>query len=101
MLREYTAGEFVPAGTYVNRKTWEWVATSEHGDYLAGEPGVIYYRVPILLALGLGPLIGLAFILFLPLAVPALAVYTAAKVIGRNIPVWRTREAKKGSYASR
>ena len=91
MIRKYGAGQFAPSGTYWNRKTWELVQISEGGDYLPAGEGVTYYRVPLLVVLTLGPLAGLAFILFLPFAVPLVALYTALKVIASNIP-WRRRK---------
>ncbi len=91
MIRKHNAGQHVPSGTYWNKKTWELVQIPKGGDYLPVGEGVAYYRVPLLLVLALGPLAGLAFILFLPLAVPLVALYAALKVIASNIP-WRRRK---------
>ncbi|HKZ51271.1 MAG TPA: hypothetical protein VJ256_05875 [Dehalococcoidia bacterium] len=85
MLRKYSAGQSVPGGVYWNKQAWELVTISEDGDSLPGE-GVTYYQVPVLLAIGLGPVAGLAFILVLPLLVPFLAVYAVGKAIARRIP---------------
>ena len=100
MLRRYSAGKFAPSGTYLNRKTWEWEVISGIGDYLPIGQDVTYYRVPMPLVLALGPLIGLAFILFLPLAVPTLALYAALKAISENLP-WRRPRARKEHPAAR
>jgi hypothetical protein len=70
MFRKYSGGMFVPCGTYLNTKDWEFHGVPQAGDVLDGE-GVTYYRLPLLLVIALAPLIGLAFILFLPVAVPA------------------------------
>lgn len=88
IFQEYHPGALAPSGTYLNRKTWELVQIPEGGDYLTLGEGVTYLRLPLLVVLALGPLVGLAFILFLPLAVPVVALYLAAKVIARNVP-WR------------
>jgi len=57
---------------------------------LEGE-GVTYYRLPLLLVIAVGPVIGLAFILFLPVAVPAVLIYG----IGRRIALaMRGRRAR-------
>jgi hypothetical protein len=95
MVKKYSGGQFVPAGIYWNREAWELAQIPEEGDYLPAGEGATYYRVPLLLVVALGPLIGLAFILFLPLAVPALALYAAAKVIFRNVPWRRQKEANE------
>jgi hypothetical protein len=101
MVKKYSAGGFAPAGTYWNRKTWELVQVSEGGGNLQAEEGVTFYRVPLLLVLTLGPLAGLAFILFLPLAVPLVALYTIFKVVASIIP-WRPRrQAGKHLHPSR
>ena len=80
MIRKYSGGTFAPCGTYVNTKNWEFHSVPREGDRLEGE-GLIYYRVPLLAVMVLGPLAGLAFILFLPVAVPAVLIYA----IGRRI----------------
>jgi hypothetical protein len=74
MRRRYSPGEAVPHGTYVSGKTWEIVQVSRDGEPLPGGEGA-YYRTPLPLLLVLGPIVGLAFIVFLPFAVPALLVY--------------------------
>ncbi len=93
MIKKFSPGSFAPSGTYWNKKAWELVQISEPGDYLPAGEGVTYYRVPVLLVLALGPVIGLAFILFLPMAVPLVALYWAGKIIGRRIPWLRHRRA--------
>ena len=95
IFEEYGSGAFAPSGTYLNRRTWGLVQIPEGGDYLSAGEGVTYYRLPLLVVLTLGPLAGLAFILFLPLAVPIVALYLASKVIGNNIP-WRGRKQVGG-----
>jgi len=80
MVRKYSGGTFVPCGTYLNTKEWGFHSVPKEGDYLEGE-GATYYRVPLLAVMVLGPLVGLAFILFLPVAVPAVLIYA----IGRRL----------------
>ncbi|TAK64772.1 MAG: hypothetical protein EPO22_05510 [Dehalococcoidia bacterium] len=78
-FQKSSAGTFVPCGTYLNTKRWEFHGVPPEGEVLDGEGE--YYRVPLLLVLGLGPLIGLAFILFLPIAVPLVLIYGIGKKI--------------------
>ncbi len=80
MFRKYSSGMFVPCGTYLNTKEWAFHGVPPEGDVLEGE-GVTYYRLPVLLVIALAPVIGLAFILFLPVAVPAVLVYGIARRI--------------------
>lgn len=88
IFEKYSPGAPVPSGTYLNRKTWELAHVSESGGSLPEGEDVAYYRLPLLLVLALGPLAGLAFILFLPLAGVIAAVYMALKVIAGSTP-WR------------
>lgn len=77
MRRRYKPGEAVPHGTYLSGKTWEIVQVSQDGEHLPGGDGA-YYHTPLPLLLVFGPIIGLAFIVFLPFAVPALLLYRGA-----------------------
>jgi hypothetical protein len=86
IFEKYSPGVFAPSGTYLNRKTWDLMQISKGGDYLPAGQGIDYYRVPLLMVLALGPLAGLAFVLFLPLAGSAAAIYMALKVIAGKIP---------------
>ena len=76
-FQKYSAGMSAPCGTYLNTNRWEFRGVPPEGELLEGEGH--YYRVPLLLVLGLGPLIGLGFILFLPVAVPIVLVYGIGK----------------------
>jgi len=84
MVKKYSGGTFVPGGTYFSMKRWEFMAVPKEGDVLEDE-GVTYYRIPMFLVLGLGPIAGLAFILFLPLAVPAVLVYALGRRLSQFI----------------
>ena len=89
MIRKYSGGTFAPCGTYVNTKSWEFQSVPREGDRLEGDrlegEGVTYYRVPLLAVMVLGPLAGLAFILFLPVAVPAVLIYAVARRLSLSI----------------
>lgn len=91
MVRKYSGGTFVPGGTYLNMKRWEFVGVPPEGDYLENE-GATYYRFPLLLVLVVGPLAGLAFVLFLPVAVPAVLIYAIGRRLGRSLRArWSAR----------
>ena len=84
MIRKHSGGTFAPCGTYVNTKNWEFQSVPREGDYLEGA-SVTYYRVPLLTVMAFGPLIGLAFILFLPVAVPAVLIYAVARRLAMSV----------------
>ena len=85
MFKRYGADQFAPGGFYLNRKTWEFVQIDPDGGYLKGSDGVSYSKVPVLLVLVLGPLAGLAFILFLPFAVPFVALNALGRPVIRRL----------------
>jgi hypothetical protein len=91
MVRKYKGGQFVPGGTYWNSKDWEFVPIAKEGDYLPADEGIAHYRVPLPLVFVLGPLMGLAFILTLPLLVPVVVIYMVVKLVANNAP-WRRHE---------
>lgn len=80
-FQKVSAGTLVPCGTYFNSKRWEFHGVPPEGEVLQGEGD--YYRVPLLLVLGVGPLFGLGFILFLPVAVPVVLLYGIGKKISQ------------------
>ena len=88
MFKKFSSGMFVPCGTYLNTKDWEFHGVPREGDVLEGE-GVTYYRLPLLLVIALAPVIGLAFILFLPVAVPAVVIYGLGRRFMQNTHMHR------------
>ncbi len=95
IVTRHKAGDVVPGGIYWNRKTWDLTPMPQEGGPLrASEGATDYYRLPLLLVMVLGPLAGIAFVLFLPLAVPIMVLYATPKAIAAAIH--RRREAKNG-----
>ena len=74
MQRMYQPGEAAPAGTYWSTKTFEMVQIAQEGDFLPAGNGK-FIRAPLALMLLVAPLGGLAFVVFLPFAVPAIALH--------------------------
>ena len=64
-MKTYTGHQEAESGLYLNLKTWS-IATLEADGPLPGDAGVTYRRVPMLLMLAAAPLLGLAFVMFLP-----------------------------------
>jgi hypothetical protein len=77
MITRYAGGEVAPSGIYWNRTRGEFVSFSGEGE-LAGDRSERYLKAPLPVVLILGPLMGLAYFVFLPLSglmvlVPVLA----------------------------
>ncbi len=67
MKKRYCGGEKVPQGFYWNRATGEFFQSSAPGTVLPGGSDKQYIRVPAPLVLMVGPLLGLGYVIFLPL----------------------------------
>jgi hypothetical protein len=66
-MTKAAGGSRVNGGFYWKTRTWEIVTIGDEGGVLEGGPGEAYLRVPTLVLLGLAPLLGGAFVVFLPL----------------------------------
>jgi hypothetical protein len=65
-MRHYRGTEMVEPGLYLNLRQLSFKSLDEEGC-LPGKVDEIYRRVPTLALLLVGPLMGLAFVVFLPL----------------------------------
>ncbi len=86
-MKTYAAGEPVKAGTYMNMGTGQFLSFEgpEKAILPAGQPAK-YARIPIGLVFILGPLMGLAYIIFLPLAgIGSLAVLAVRRLRGGTL----------------
>ncbi len=68
MIGSHIGGEHVSGGLYWCSSSAEFVSIPSEGGRLEGGPGDRYMTVPLPLVLTMGPLMGLAFIVFLPLS---------------------------------
>lgn len=93
IVTRHSAGESVRGGIYWSRKTWDLTQIPEEGGTLpAADGATCYYRLPLPMVMMLGPIAGLAFILFLPVAVPLMVIYSTPKAISAALR--RRRESK-------
>ena len=61
-----TAGTSASSGYWFGTRSWTLHPVSTDGELLPGGEGETYVRVPLLLALAVAPLMGAAFLVFLP-----------------------------------
>jgi len=94
MKRMYQPGEAAPAGTYWSTKTFEMAQIAQEGDCLPAGDGK-FVRAPLALMLLVAPLGGLAFVLFLPFAVPAMAVHALGARFLRRAGASRVAEVSR------
>ena len=83
-MKTYGAGEAVKAGTYVNLDTGQFLSfEGPEKAVLPARQTAKYAQIPIGFVFILGPLLGLAYIIFLPLAgIGSLAILAVRKFRG-------------------
>ena len=67
-MQRYFGGDLIKKGTYMNTGTGQFVSFGEEAAILPGPTSARYVRVLLALVLVVGPLMGLGYIIFLPLA---------------------------------
>ena len=77
------AGTQVKKGYYFNAKTWTLEAMANDGAALPGAKGEKYFHVPLLLAFVVAPLMGAAFLMFLPFIGFYLAFQAALRPVAK------------------
>ncbi len=86
MFKQHHGSDLVKRGTYLCITTGEFTNVGEKGGYLPGETGSHYVKVNPLLALIVGPIAGMLFVIFLPLAVPLFMLWLVARKLGVRTP---------------
>ncbi len=67
MTEYFHGGSAVPGGYYLNPSRWAVAPVAHDGDRLPPGPG-LWRRVPTLVALALVPILGVTFLMFMPVA---------------------------------
>ncbi len=81
-MKRYHAEETVPAGLYFNLRELAFTSMEEKGC-LPGATGAAYYKVPTIALLIAGPILGAAYVMFLPvIGFAMLAWVGGGKAIG-------------------
>lgn len=65
-MTKRNAGSEANPGYYFNLSSWSIHGVAAAGERLPGEPGQTWLAVPTIVALMLTPILGLAFVVFLP-----------------------------------
>jgi hypothetical protein len=78
------AGTRVRKGYYFSAKSWTLHPMPRDGEALPGEVGERYVHVPLLVAFVLAPIMGAAFLMFLPFVGFYLAISAALRPVTRG-----------------
>ena len=85
-MKENKGGSKVPAGFYFHKQSWEIVTVSgKRGGVLPGVVKTEYLQIPAVAMLAAAPVLGAAFVIFLPLIGFALFAGAAFKKAGKPV----------------
>lgn len=98
MFERYRGGSLVSKGTYLSLREGEFVSVPEEGDILPGSSDQTFVRVPLVLVLVLGPILGLLFVVFLPMAVPLVVGMLLIQRFRRRVPELRDSAIRVTTY---
>ena len=90
-------GQWTKAGTYFGVVGGEWVTIPRGGGVLPGRHEARYLRTPLPLVVVLGPLAGLAYIIFLPLIGVLVVAQTLVRKAAIKIGALFAALGKKGA----
>ena len=80
-MTKLSAGMKASKGYWFSTKSWSLHPVSNDGEALPGAAGETYVRIPLLLAFAVAPLMGAAFLMFLPLIGFYLALHAALRPV--------------------
>ena len=80
-MTKLSAGMKASRGYWFSTRSWSLHPVSTEGEVLPGEHGENYVRIPLLLAFAVAPLMGAAFLVFLPFIGFYLALHAAVRPI--------------------
>lgn len=87
-------GSKVPAGFYFNKANWEIVTVSgKKGGVLPGDAKADYLKIPAVAMLAAAPVLGAAFVIFLPVIGFTLLATAAFKKATRTVEAPAHKEA--------
>ncbi len=67
-MTRYHGGEEVRSGFYWHPGRWEIIPVGKKGAVLPGTEEVRYVKIPVVLLIAMGPLLGGLYMIFLPLS---------------------------------
>lgn len=83
-MSDYHGGQSVKTGLYCNSTTWELESVTREG-ILPGTEEARYRRLPLPTVMVIGPLIGLAYVLSLPVIFVLVSGYLLTRKTGQRL----------------
>ena len=85
----YHGGQIVKGGFYLKRATWELESVAKGGGNLPGKEETRYSRVPLPAVMAAGPLMGLAYVISLPIVFCLAFGYFLTRRVGQKLKITR------------
>ena len=85
----YHGGQIVKGGFYLKRATWELESVAKGGGNLPGNEETRYSRVPLPAVMAAGPLMGLAYVISLPIVFCLAFGYFLTRRVGQKLKIAR------------
>ena len=83
----YYGGQAVKGGFYLKHSTWQFESVATEGGVLPGNEETKYRRLPLPVVMGVGPLMGLAYVVTMPTVFCLAFCYSLARLIAKKVKV--------------
>jgi len=84
-MKRHNHNDVVGYGIYCSPRSLDVRFVGADGEALAGKPGAQYIRLPMILALAVGAVLGGAFVMAFPLIVLAATVYGVSRAVANRV----------------
>ncbi len=84
-MTDYHGGQTVKGGFYLKRSTWELESVAKWGGDLPGNKETCYSRVPLPAVMAAGPLMGLVYVISLPMVFCLASSYFFVHWVGQKL----------------
>jgi hypothetical protein len=95
-MASYYGGQTVREGFYLNRSRPDFECIAGSGGILPGDKSTCYLRLPLVASMVAGPLMGLMYVILLPIFSCLTFLYFASRWIARRLKFQGHRTAEQG-----
>ena len=92
-MKTYFGGQKVKRGYYLNRSSLEFTCVDVGDGVLSGDKNKCYVRLPLLIVMITGPLIGLLYVIAMPIMACSTFVYWSVRRLASKLGVQIGRQA--------
>ncbi len=86
---KYYAGRVVEGGYFLDVSTWEILTMPKGGGYLPGGKEKSYYKIPLLVIIAAGPVVGLVYTVVLPAASFLSLLHLMVGAVSHRLKPWK------------